>query len=76
MTYHFNLIAPVASVAMPTFSVGPVKYARNARRTGRSRTPMRDTQLAAINGDVSYCQHHRQSAASLARDWFVETLKP
>lgn len=39
MTDDLDLFAPTAHAALPTFSVGTIKHAHNARRTGDSQPP-------------------------------------
>lgn len=76
MTNHLNLFAPVARIAMPTFSVGPITHARKAQRTGHSRSSVLDEPLAAIDGGILCCRYQRQSAASLARGPNIGSTAP
>ena len=56
MTNHLNSFATVARIALPTFSVGPIKHAHKARRTDHSRLPAVGDLLSIINGGIVYCQ--------------------
>ncbi|UQR61362.1 hypothetical protein LRP30_32345 [Bradyrhizobium sp. C-145] len=76
MTDYLDLFAPTAGIAMPTFSVGTIKHAQNARRTGHSRPHMLDAPFDAIDGGILCCQHQRQSATSPARGLSIGPAAP
>ena len=67
MTNHLNLFATVARIALPTFSVGPIKHAHKARRTDHSRLPAVGDLLSIINGGIVYCRRQWQRAPPQAR---------
>lgn len=76
MTNHRNLFAPIARIALPTFSVGPIKHAHKVRRGGYSRPPVLDETFAAIDGGILSCRQQRQSAATLARGPSIGSIAP
>lgn len=76
MTDYLDLFAPTAGIAMPTFSVGTIKHAQNARRTGDSQPLELDTPFDAIDAGILCCQHQRQSAATLARGPDIGSIAP
>lgn len=76
MTNHLNLFAPIARIALPTFSVGPIKHAHNVRRRDYSRPPVLDETFAASDGGILSYRHQRQSAATLARGPSIGSIAP
>ncbi|UQR61546.1 hypothetical protein LRP30_32615 [Bradyrhizobium sp. C-145] len=76
MTDYLDLFVPTAGIAMPTFSVGTIKHAQNARRTGDSQPLRLDAPFDAIDGGILSCQHQRQSAATLARGPDIGSIAP
>src|SRR5215831_11833639 len=67
MTNHLNLFATVARIALPTFSVGPIKHVHKAQRTDHNRLPAVGDLLSIINGGIVYCRRQWQRAPPQAR---------
>ncbi|MVT56043.1 hypothetical protein GPL17_37405 [Bradyrhizobium yuanmingense] len=76
MTDYLDLFAPTAGIAMPTFSVGAIKHAQNARRTGDSQPLGLDAPFDAIDVGILCCQRQQQSAATLARGPDIGSIAP
>ncbi|MCK1758981.1 hypothetical protein IVA78_28415 [Bradyrhizobium sp. 137] len=76
MTDCLNLVAPTAGIAMPTFSVGTIKHAQNAWRTGDSQPLGLDAPFDDIDGGILCCQHQRQFAATPARGPDIGSIAP
>ncbi|WP_375779353.1 hypothetical protein ACE103_10580 [Bradyrhizobium sp. ma5] len=76
MTDDLDSFAPIARIAIPTFSIGTIKHAHNARRTGDSQPPGLDAPFNAIDGGILCCQHQRQSVATLARGPDIGSIAP
>lgn len=62
MTNHLNLFAPIARIALPTFSVGPIKYAHKVRRRVYSGPPVLDKTFAAIEDGILPTDMRRSAA--------------
>jgi hypothetical protein len=67
MTNHLSLFATVARIALPTFSVGPIKHVPKTQRTDHSRLPAVGHLLFIINGGIVYCRRQWQRAPPQAR---------
>lgn len=76
MTDYLDLFTPIAGIAMPTFSVGTIKHAQNARRTGDSQPLGLDAPFDAIDGSILCCQYQWQSAATLASGPDIGSIAP
>ncbi|MCK1623325.1 hypothetical protein IVA98_08815 [Bradyrhizobium sp. 160] len=76
MTDYLDFVAPTVGIALPTFSVGTIKHAQNARRTGDSQRLGLDAPFDAIDDGILCCQHQRQFAATLARGPDIGSIAP